>query len=111
MKWILLLLVCVSLACTTSVTPEPRPKAENVGQLVLSTTAAETRVVCRVDPNYGLNLREHAGTANKALAVLPIDSEVTLTGRTEIPVVVTWYEVVAGGKVGWASGAYLCEGE
>lgn len=110
--WIALLTLS-ALSCGVTASPEmttsladkrtdpAKPHAVQVTQIA----APEKRVVCNtVD---GLNIRDGAGYDRDIIGTTYNGVTVILTGNTETPSVIAWYEITSP-MAGWVSGKYLC---
>jgi uncharacterized protein YgiM (DUF1202 family) len=108
-KYYILAFVVFSLACgiaapaviKESHVDSNKPVAVNTGD---STAKSVSRML--VVNSGGLNVRECAGTQCKAIGLLQDGDIVTLTGKTDVIYVYTWYEISAPVQ-GWANGRYL----
>ena len=91
---------------TPTVTPVPEPTSTPTPRPTLIPTPGETTggVVVTIDADEGLNARTEPSTDSAVLEVIAHETEVELTGASQVIDDIEWVELTRGG---WVQSQYL----
>jgi hypothetical protein len=91
---------------TPTVTPVPEPTATSTPRPTLTPTPGETTggVVATINADEGLNARTEPTTDSAVLEVIAHETEVELTGASQVIDDIEWVELTRGG---WVQSQYL----